>query len=229
MKNIVLLHGALGSSHDLAPLALSLKNQGLEVLTFSFSGHAQMAFQPLFGIEQFANELEAFLAEKQLKNLSVFGYSMGGYVALYLAARKQNLIRGIVTLGTKFNWGAEAVEKETRMLEPERMLEKIPGFAKSLALKHGEAWKELVFKTAEMMREINKKQFLTPEIISSLKIPVRLGLADKDQMVSLDETLGVFKNLPNAALYMLPDSRHPIDTVNTELLSRIVLDFVNKP
>jgi len=228
MKNIILLHGALGGSHDLAPLSLSLKNQDLDVHTFSFSGHAQSAFQSSFGIEQFAGELETFLLGKHLKNVFVFGYSMGGYVALYLASQKQNLIQGVVTLGTKFDWNAETVDKETRMLEPERMLEKIPGFANALELKHGGGWKELVNKTACMMHEINKNQFLSPLVLNSLKIPVCLGLADKDQMVSLEETLTVFKTLPNATMYMLPGSRHPIETVNIELLSRVIHGFVNK-
>jgi hypothetical protein len=76
-----------------------------------------------------------------------------------------------------------------------------------------------------MIREIHHKQFLSPEVISSIKIPVRLGLADKDQMVSLEETTSVFKNLPNSSMYMLPGSKHPIDMVNTELLSRVIMDF----
>lgn len=229
MNSVILLHGALGSDVDLVKVEQGLKSHGTQVYSFSFSGHGRRSFKASFGIEDFVTELEDFIVQRHLKDISVFGYSMGGYVALYLASRQPNLIRRIITLGTKFNWSAETVEKETKMLEPERMLEKIPGFAKSLETKHGENWKELVHKTAAMMREIHKKQFLTKEVINSIKIPVCIGIADKDQMVSLEETLNVFKNLSNASMYMLPGSRHPLDSVNTELLIRVIIDFVSKP
>jgi len=112
------------------------------------------------------------------------------------------------------------------MLNPELILEKVPAFAKSLEAKHAKKWKELVVKTALMMKEIGEKNFLNGDAIKSLRTPVLLGLADKDQMVTLDETVNVFRNLPDAAMYMLPNSKHQIESVNVEFLSKLILDFV---
>jgi len=96
--------------------------------------------------------------------LPSLGYSMGGYVALYLALMQNNLIHNIVTLGTKFNWSKEAVDKETKLLNPEIMLEKIPAYAKTLETKHGSHWKELVIKTAGMMNDIGNNNFLNSDL-----------------------------------------------------------------
>ncbi len=228
MKNIILLHGALGAAEDLYPLSCSLKNEAFSTHSFSFSGHSNTAFGTSFGIGQFAEELEIFILENNLKNTSVFGYSMGGFIAIYLASKQPALIRNIVTLGTKFNWSAEAIEKETKMLNPEMIMEKVPAFARSLEAKHGHLWKDLLQKTADLMREIGQKEFLNAEVLKTLNTPLLLGIADKDQMVSLDETVTVFKTLPKAAMYMLPQTKHQLESVNVSLLSKVIFDFVSR-
>lgn len=222
MQNILLLHGALGADADLAPLAAALTGKGFTVHSFSFSGHGQIPFADGFGIETFAAELKQFIEHKKLRQPDVFGYSMGGFVALYLASQQPALIGSIATLGTKFNWSTEAVEKETAGLDPAWMLEKIPAFARSLELKHGTAWKGLLARTADLMREINAKQFLSPEVLKTITTPVLLGLGDRDKMVTLEETTAVYKILPKAAMYMLPDTKHPIEAANTKLLAELL-------
>jgi uncharacterized protein YlaI len=41
-------------------------------------------------------------------------------------------------------------------------------------------------------------------------------------MVSLDETTAVYKQLKNSAMYMLPNTKHPIETVDVGLLAKII-------
>lgn len=228
MKDLILLHGALGASRDLDPLKQTLEELGIIAHTFSFSGHGRTNFNQNFGIEQFASELEMFIKQRELERPAVFGYSMGGFVALKLSSSQPQLISKIITLGTKFNWSAESVEKETKMLDPKSILEKVPAFAKVLENKHGEAWQELLIKTAGLMREINIKSFLQPEVLKQIEIPVQLGLGDKDQMVTLEETQVVFKTLPKASMYMLPQTKHPVETASVKLLATIIVEFLEK-
>ena len=91
MKDIILLHGAIGATDQLLPLSKSLAAKGFKVHCLCFSGHGTLAFNELFSIEQFAAELYQFIIEKNLLEPDIFGYSMGGYVALYLAVQKPNL------------------------------------------------------------------------------------------------------------------------------------------
>jgi pimeloyl-ACP methyl ester carboxylesterase len=228
MSPIILLHGALGVSGDLSPLAGALKKKKYETHLFSFSGHGGSAFKEHFGIEQFAEELENYLDANGLHKADLFGYSMGGFVALYLASRQPGKTGRIMTLGTKFNWSKESVEKETGLLNPALMLEKVPAFARDLENKHGAGWKILVERTAGMMREIGEKHLLDPATISSISVPVWLGLADRDQMVSLEETTALFKQLPKASMYMLPDSKHPIGSADPDLLANLIVHFSDR-
>ncbi|MES2761481.1 MAG: alpha/beta fold hydrolase [Bacteroidota bacterium] len=225
MKSIILLHGAIGAKDQLEALSVELKQQGYTVYVLSFSGHGQVSFKNAFGIEQFANELEEFINSNKLEKPTVFGYSMGGYVALYLAHQQRVLVGNIITLGTKFDWLPEIAQKEIKMLDSKTIIEKVPKFAEALQKRHGNDWELLLQKTAEMMIGLGNTNLLNAEVFSSIENKVLLGLADKDTMVGLEETTTVFKQLKNGSMYMLPNTKHPIETVSASLLAKIIVDF----
>jgi len=228
MQTIILCHGALGSKNDLENLKLVLSNNGFNVYTFSFSGHGGTEFESDFGIHQFSIELENFILSNKLVKPSIIGYSMGGYVALYLASRSAGSIYKIITLATKFNWTKEAVEKETGMLDPKMMLEKVPAFAASLEKKHGSSWKDLLAKTAQMMRNISENNYLNIETLKTIQNKTLIGLGDKDQMVTLEETVNVYKTLPGANMYMLPNTKHPVESVNLAVFAAVITEFLKE-
>jgi len=225
VKNIILLHGAIGAADQLDLLATVLKEKNHNVYTFNFSGHGKIPFQNQFGIEQFANELESFIKTNNLNQPTIFGYSMGGYVALHLAHQKLNLLGNIITLGTKFEWSPEIAAKEIKMLDAKTIAEKVPKFAEALKTRHGNDWEALLQKTADMMLGLGTNNTLKLTDVSLIENKVLIGLADKDTMVSLDETTAVYKQLKNGAMYMLPNTKHPIESVNVSLLSKIISDF----
>ena len=225
MKNIILLHGAIGAKDQLEPLAIELKQQGYNVFTLSFSGHGQTPFATHFGIAQFALELEQFIKENNLDKPTVFGYSMGGYVALYLAHQQSTLLGNIITLGTKFEWSPEIAQKEVKMLDSKTIIEKVPKFAEALQKRHGQDWELLLRKTAEMMLSLGNKNALSLNDFTTIENKVLIGLADNDNIVSLEETTAVYKQLKNGAMYMLPNTKHPIESAEIELLVEIIRRF----
>ena len=56
--------------------------------------------------------------------------------------------------------------------------------------------------------------------------PVLLMLGDRDKMVSFDETLAVYKMLPNAQLAVLPNIAHPIESVDFTRLANEIVFFL---
>lgn len=141
MKSLILLHGALGSESLFQPLKNDLQKD-YEIHSFNLGGHGKTPFDTRgFGIEVFAEELNSFIQSKQLVKPVIFGYSMGGYVALYLEAINPGSFDQIITLGTKFGWNPEASRKEASRLKPDIIEQKVPAFAQMLATRHGDQWK----------------------------------------------------------------------------------------
>ena len=226
MKDIVLLHGAIGAANQLESLAKELSYLGHKTYSFNFSGHGQTPFKNNFGIAQFATELKLFIEENNLSQPNIFGYSMGGYVALCLAAQYQNLMGCIITLGTKFEWSPEIAQREIKMLDSKTISEKVPKFAEALEKRHGDNWELLLKRTEEMMIDLGKNNLLNPTTFSDIKNKVLIGLADNDNMVSAEETNNASSKIMGASRYTLQNTKHSIESVNLSGLGQLINGFI---
>ncbi|MBO3699365.1 alpha/beta fold hydrolase [Roseivirga sp. E12] len=221
-KQLILLHGALGYKGDFDPI-VPLLSANFEIFSFNFSGHGQQSFSADgFGIEIFAQELEDFIKKNGLVRPSVFGYSMGGYVALYLATINKEVLGKILTLGTKFEWTPESAHHETSRMNPDVMAEKIPAYTVVLQAAHGKGWKTLVEQTAGMMIELGESPLLTKDSLSSIEIPIGIKRGEKDHMVSEEESRLAASHIPGAKFSIVPATKHPINTVNPSVLARLI-------
>lgn len=227
MQPILLLHGAIGAASQLEALKEALAPH-YDVHTFSFAGHGGAPLpEEGLSIQLFASELLAYLDAYQLHDLPVFGYSMGGYVALYLMRHHPGRISKLVTLATKFQWDPDTAEKESRMLDLEKIAAKLPAFAQTLAERHAPAdWKALLQATADMMRQMGADLPVRPEDFAAITQPVLLLLGDRDKMVTLAETQAVYQSLPKGFMGMLPGTPHPLEQVHVSLLSFLIRDFL---
>ncbi|MCW3159979.1 alpha/beta fold hydrolase [Chryseobacterium oryctis] len=226
MKNLILLHGALGHSDNFNPFQNELSKH-FAIHSPLFSGHGNTEL-PKNGItiEKYTQELKEFIEKENLENIHIFGHSMGGYVALCYANQYPSTVNSIITLGTKFDWTEEQALKESKMLNPDIISEKVPKYAESLESQHGSKWKQLLPAIAEMMISLGKNPPLKDNL-SSIEIPVQIMVGDKDNMVTLEESINAYKNLPNAKLAVLPDTKHPMDKVRPNLLFDLMKDFWN--
>ena len=224
---LVLLHGALGSKAHFSGLIPHLTDQ-FEVFTLNFEGHGGNLSDSEFSIDLFSKNLVDFLVGRELKKVAVFGYSMGGYVALYTALRHPTYFEQIVTLGTKFDWSPEAAEKEVKMLNPEVIEEKVPRFAENLKNLHLPAdWKKVMSKTATLMKNMGNQPPLTTADFVQIFTPVTIGIGEADKMVTQAESKLVADALPNSSYQILPNVIHPIDQVPVEILVEYLKNELN--
>lgn len=226
MKTILLLHGAIGSSQQLEPLRAQLEKD-YQVHCLNFPGYGGTAVTEPFSISLFAKTVQDYCEQKKLTEVNLFGYSMGGYVALYLAREQPQLLAKVVTLATKWEWNEAIAAKEIKMLDPEVIEQKLPSFAAALQRRHApQDWKQVLNKTAAMLVEMGKQNPLTASDFSTIVSPIRLLLGDRDKMVTLEETIAIYKQLPHAELGILPNTSHPIEQVNIDLLAFHIKQFI---
>lgn len=226
MQHLLLLHGAIGSSEQLKDLAASLEPD-FTVHLFDFPGHGGKDVSTTFSIEFFAEAVVRYIREKGIEKISVFGYSMGGYVAMYLAKTHSHLIGHVITLATKFEWSEGIAAKEIEMLQPEIIESKVPAFAEILRERHSPVdWKLVLSRTSEMLQRLGSNNILKIEDYIGITTPSLIMIGDRDKMISLNETIAVFKQLPTAQLAVLPATPHPVELVNVGLLSGLIRKFI---
>lgn len=222
---LLLLHGALGSKAQFNSLKEKLSNQ-FEIYDLDFEGHGENASFKDFTMDLFVNNVIELLKDKGVEKINIFGYSMGGYVGLNVAKKEPHLVNRIMTLGTKFDWTEETAAKEIRMLNPEKIEEKVPAFANKLAHTHpANNWKEVVSKTAKMMSELGAGKKLSTQDLLQIQQEVLIGIGSEDKMVSIEESTKSANSLPNSRLRILHGFEHPIDNINEDQLVALLLDF----
>ncbi|WP_298740218.1 alpha/beta hydrolase [uncultured Chitinophaga sp.] len=227
MNPILLLHGALGTKAQLQPLASLLRQY--EAHTINFSGHGDAGpAKTALSIPLLAAQTAAYLEEHALPPVPIFGYSMGGYVAMYLARHYPGRVSRLITLGTKYHWNAATAARELKMLDAGVIEQKVPAFAAALQERHApHNWKQVLSATATLMQALGQAPALGREDYAAISQPCLLMLGDRDQMVSLQETVDVYKALPQAQLAVLPGTPHPIEKTDPSLVAALVQRFLN--
>lgn len=220
--NLLLLHGALGSAAQLLPL-----QQRVGGVAIDLSGHGALAI-PSVGIrfEQFISDIDRALEEQGWIDAHLVGYSMGGYAALLYAAKHPERVKSVVTLGTKYLWTDEGLQKELRMLDPDVMEQKVPAFAQALAAAHGAVrWKEVVHAIARSMSALSASPLLTPEVCARIQCPALLCVGEKDTTAVPADTQQFALRVRSSEVFVLPDTPHPFDRVNLDLLLPRLQEF----
>lgn len=225
-ENLLLLHGALGTKAQFESLKEILSND-FEVFDLNFEGHGDRHSARDFSIDLFVENVIDFLKEENILRTHIFGYSMGGYVALKLALKNPEAISKIITLGTKFNWTPEVAAQEVKMLNPEKIEEKVPAFAKRLDDLHaGNDWKAVMSKTAKMMLDLGNGARMTDEDLSRIDHKVLIGIGGLDNMVTLEESTDASALLPKGELKVLEGFKHPIEKIDVNQLASVIQDFI---
>ena len=225
MNHLLLLHGAIGSASQFASLRKKLENH-YHLHVPDFPGHGGSPIPEQFSIPLFSQFIKDYCQQNELERVHIFGYSMGGYVALHLVRTETVLVERVITLATKFDWNPVIAEKEISMLQPDKIEAKLPDFATSLRERHApENWKTVLEKTAQMLRDLGAANALVPPRWSEIQQHVLLVLGDRDKMVSQEETMAVYRQLQQGQYCVLPATAHPIESVDPELIECIIRRF----
>ncbi len=223
--SLILLHGALGSKAQLLPLGDKLKDH-FDIYTLNFEGHGGLSINREFSLDHFSENLLQFIENEKLVSPNIFGYSMGGYVALKLAMSHPDKVKHIMTLGTKFDWSPESAAMEVKMLNPDVIVEKVPKFAEQLKERHTpEDWKHVLRKTADMMLALGNGEALRPAAFNKVNCPVHITVGGADNMVSIEESKNVADSIPNSAFEVFEGFKHPIEQVDVGMLRNKIVDF----
>jgi len=169
------------------------------------------------------HELESWHAGR----VALFGYSMGGYVALEVARRRPDLVSTVITLGTKFDWTPESAAKESRQLDAGTIKSKVPYFAEQLERRHTAlGWEAVLAHTAGLMASLGSAPELDPDRLREIHCPVRIMVGDKDGTVSVEESLAASRALGRGELEVLPGAQHPFEKAPLDRIVRSILEVV---
>ena len=226
-ETILFLHGALGSSKNFVDL-LQISHEAFDCVSLDFPGHGNNEMEMECSIEKLSEYLIDTISTQYKTPVSIFGYSMGGYIALQALTQRPDLFNKIMTLATKFNWNENEAATQISKLNAEKLEAKVPQFVHQLISLHpAHHWKEVLKRTANILEKLGAAPPLDMERLRTLDHPICLGLGDQDRMVSISETEQVFRQLQKGGMYVIPNMQHPIEKMNVPLVYEMMKHFFN--
>ncbi len=204
-RPLVLLHGALSATDSSFGKVLpSLAKTRQVAVEQHAHGHTADIDRPL-SYEQMADDTAALLRQLEIERADIFGYSMGGGVALQIAIRHPDLVRKLVVAAATYNSDGiypeilEGIEN----LKPENLAGSPWQKEYARTAPNPEHWPTLIAKAKELDRQV---QAWPPEAIQSIKAPTLVIIGDSD-VVRTEHAVQMFRLLGAAFPAMSPASR----------------------
>lgn len=203
-----MLHGGLGGIAEFGQLpALLAQSRGVITVELQGHGHTADIERPL-RYEWMADDIAALIPQLGLGQADIFGFSLGGTVALRTCIRHPNCIRRLILVSTpvaraaiypQFRDGMANLNAQTASF----MLETPMYNLYQQTAPDVSAWPTLVQKVGELLRE----EYDWSSDVAGLRMPI-LVLSGEDDMFPASHAVDVFGGLSNAQVVILPQTDH---------------------
>ena len=222
---LVVLHGALGSTALETDRLVRFWERRFRVAAVDLRGHGESsASGGALTWEAMTDDVVAVADALGLDRFRMFGFSMGGGVALGVASRLDGRVERLAVHGVNVRWSAAEVEA---MVGPmERAEAENPFWARRLAETHGaERWRRLVEQVADFTRGLPERQTEMAEL-NAITAQTLVSAGDADRFFDVSHAVGLYREIPGARLWVLPGLDHPIQGVDAEAFARTVGDHL---
>lgn len=210
---LVMLHGATSIGADDFAAQIPLFSKGFQLILPDARGHGLTRWDAAEGFEHgwLVDDLVAFVDSIELDTFHLLGFSMGAMTALQFASRWPERLRTLVIIGiTPQREPRTSVAK--RLMSVRRADVDEPAWGKVLARRHdagqGEgAWRRLLPAIAD---DVAIHPLLGPRELHAIDTPALIVCGDRDPFVPVDHAWGLQRQLPDARLFVVPDSNHEV-------------------
>ncbi|MBA2557607.1 MAG: alpha/beta hydrolase [Chloroflexi bacterium] len=210
---MVMLHGATSSSLEDWSAQRPLFRRAFNLHLVDARGHAGTRWDARQGLDKdlLVDDLLAFADAVGLSTFHVVGFSLGAMTALTFATRFPERLRTALIAGIDVK-REPRTRVARRLMDPERIEREEPAWARQLERRHGPvqgegAWKDLLRAIAG---DVGIQPLLTPVELRRARVPTLLVYGDRDPFVPVDHAVTIYRQLPDARLFVAPGSGHQV-------------------
>ncbi|MFG6429571.1 alpha/beta fold hydrolase [Roseateles sp. LYH14W] len=199
------------------------------VIAFDNRGVGASSGVPAASMEEMAHDAISFIQAMGLKQVDLFGFSMGGMVAQEIVQMAPQLVRKMIITGTG-PAGGEGISQVARVTyldmlrgwltfqDPKQFLffTRTPAGIRAgkeflLRLKERTEGRDKAITVAALQAQLKALRLWgnkAPTDLSKIHHPVLVANGDNDRMVPSQNTHDLAQRLPNSELVIYPDSGH---------------------
>jgi pimeloyl-ACP methyl ester carboxylesterase len=225
---LILLQHFTGTMDSWDPAVVNCLGKERPVIVFNNTGVGSSSGKVPDNVEQMSIDAQAFINALGYKKVDLLGFSLGGYVAQDMAAKRPDLVRKVILAGTSHQGGGEHLlkvlgEAFSQKDSPDPRLylfftqSKESQEAGRMFITRASTRKEQ--RDPESGKEVSDPQAKAiivwantndpdNKILKSINQPVLVVNGSNDIMLISDNSYTLFKLLNNAQLVLYPDSGH---------------------
>ena len=228
LPRVVLIHGGNGSPAEIVPLTTALREY-CEVLLPTMLGHGGRPIVEHLTTRALADDILAWMDEQHVDKAWFMGYSVGGYLALYLARHHPQRVLGAGAIAAKALFDEKTVQHLCYLASVERLSK--PGNPRAAELEKTHApqdWRAVARMNQGYFQELGRDPPLSDSDLAAIGLPVILFNANRDQLVPWPETLELGKRIPGAKLVMFYGVAHPLKVVPVHSIAKIYSEWIQR-
>ncbi len=233
---LILLHGGFGSSEMMGGMIAAFSKKYRVIAVDSRSqGRTTDSDEKELSYAQMALDVNGFMDQLKIRKAKFVGWSDGGDIALELALIHPEKIEKAVILGANYLGESKGVFlgiDTTWKMNPND-----PLFAKTKKqmAQYFSTYDRLAPDKGRIeasRKKVTDNAFKNPNItlaqLNSIQVPFLVMAGDHD-MFTLEHTISLYQNLPQASLYIVPDATHISPFEEPDLVHSEILRYLAKP
>ena len=222
---LVVLHGALGSTSLETDRLVRFWERRFRVHAVDLRGHGASTMPD--GVptwDDYTGDVVAVVEALGLERFRLFGFSLGGGVALGVAAHLGDRVERLAVYGVNVRWSKAEVEA---MVGPmERVEAENPFWARRLAETHGaERWRGLVADLMAFTRAL-PDQHMPDQMLVAITAQTLVSTGDADRFFDVRHAVELYRTIPEARLWVIPGLDHPLQGVDAEAFATATGDHL---
>ena len=222
---LVVLHGAAGSTTlETEPLIRHLEPH-FRVLALDFAGHGASGSYDdvVLSVDFLADNIRGVLDFYGLEQAHVFGFSIGGFVALRFALMHPQRAGKLAVHAANVDWTDELAAAMNARLNAAMLTSRYPAIAQRLEEFHTN-WQRLFARVNRMITNLPiHKQ--TQHALHRIDHRVLVSAVDEDDLLPLGVPFSLHRALPQSTLAILPGTRHAFRDLDPALYIRLLLQY----
>ncbi|MFW9968366.1 MAG: alpha/beta fold hydrolase [Candidatus Thorarchaeota archaeon] len=235
---LVLLHGGIATARFQWGPHIPIFSKSFRVIAPDCRGQGKTNIpEGKFGYSLMAEDIVGLIEEIGLEKPFVCGWSDGGQIALEIGIRHPEIARALVAGGVLAEISEYYIEMMRSMgvngpgdVDLEKFGMKYPEFQAALSEIHSpvygpDYWKELLVNISGMW--MNPKEF-PGNRIKKITTPTLVLQADRDEAISLEEAIRIYRSIPSAELAVVPGADHGGVISKPEVFCFVITEFLKR-
>lgn len=227
---LIMLHGATSSGREDFMAQAPAFRRAFHLYMPDARGHAGTIWDVRrgFSTEMMVADLVAFADALGLTTFHLLGFSMGGMTALRFAVRYPERLRTLVLVGVDVQREPRTAVSR-RLMDPDRIEREDPAWVAELEHRHARqgagAWRRLI---RAIVDDVAAQPLLEPKDIRRVTCPTLVAVGDRDTFVPVFHAEALYRQLPDAQLFVVPGSDHNVPALRPGLFAEACRLFYQK-